>query len=533
MVGTSEWAPVRIRDVAKIVGGGTPSRKNPSFFGGEVPWITPKDLSGFKHRFISRGATNLTSEGLDRSSARLLPVRAVLFSSRAPIGYVALAQQPLATNQGFRSLICNEDLAIPEFLFYSLKANVAAIESIASGSTFKEISGKALGSFQIPLPTLATQRRVVAILSAYDDLIENGLRRIEILEEMARNLYREWFVQFRFPGHESVEFVESPLGRIPDGWRIGPLAEVARLFRGKSYRSQHLVDSGGRPFVSLKCVERGGGFRTGGLKAYDGPYTEEQTVRTGEVLVAITDMNQERLVVARSARVPRLGAPFAVISMDLVRVATRGSYPDEWLYSMLRWSRFADEVKQHANGANVLHLLPDRIAEYCFPRPPCEVATEFSDLVSPLFAHSDSLQEKNYQLRQVRDLLLPRLISGEIDVSDLPVRIESPTLRGVCVDDITRYDFFRRITALPFVDKVVLFGSRARGDHESRSDIDLAVFCEGATDDDWLDVLACLREDRIDTLRKVDCVRFEEANKALRENVIAEGVVLYDGTSGE
>lgn len=139
MVEPAEWPSVRIRDLAKVVGGGTPSRKDPSLFGGNVPWITPKDLSRSEGRFVSQGATNLTEEGLNRSSARLVPRRAVLFSSRAPIGYVALAQQPLATNQGFRSLICDEARSLPEFVFYSLKAHVPAIESIASGATFKEV----------------------------------------------------------------------------------------------------------------------------------------------------------------------------------------------------------------------------------------------------------------------------------------------------------------------------------------------------------------------------------------------------------
>ena len=220
MVESAEWPLVRIRDLARVVGGGTPSRKDPSFFGGNVPWITPKDLSRSEGRFVSQGATNLTEEGLNRSSARLVPRRAVLFSSRAPIGYVALAQQPLATNQGFRSLICDEARSLPEFVFYSLKAHVPAIESIASGATFKEVSGGALGAFAIPLPPLATQRKIAALLSAYDDLIENNLRRIEILEEMARHLYREWFLEFRFPGHESVRLGESPLGLLPEGWRV-------------------------------------------------------------------------------------------------------------------------------------------------------------------------------------------------------------------------------------------------------------------------------------------------------------------------
>lgn len=130
-------------------------------------------------------------------------------------------------------------------------------------------------------------------------------------------------------------------------------------------------------------------------------------------------------------------------------------------------------------------------------------------------------------LRTARDLLMPKLLSGQLDVSDLRVRAAVPTSNSDG-GDITRYDFFRQITALPFVDKVILFGSRARGDHEERSDIDLAVFCDDASDDEWLEVLDCLREDRTDTLLKVDCVRFDRCDAVLQENVLAEGVVLYE-----
>lgn len=157
----------------------------------------------------------------------------------------------------------------------------------------------------------------------------------------------------------------------------------------------------------------------------------------------------------------------------------------------------------------------------------------FSHHVGAAQEQCKALELRNAALRQARDLLLPKLISGDIDVSALPVRT-APSARDGAADgaDITRYEFVRAIADLPFVDKLVLFGSRARGDHEDRSDIDLAVFCDGATDEEWLEVLACLREDRVDTLRKVDCVRFDESDAVLRENVLSEGLVLYEKGAG-
>ncbi len=165
---------------------------------------------------------------------------------------------------------------------------------------------------------------------------------------------------------------------------------------------------------------RDGGFRASGLKHYTGDFKQSQVVRTGDMVMGITDMTQERRIVARVGRVSNLDSDFGVFSMDLVRVASRGIYPEPYLYSMFRWSTFADEVKQHANGANVLHLLPARIEEFTFVQPTPGLAVKFADMVSPMFSLCDALEKKNVNLRTTRDLLLPKLISGEIDVSAIP-----------------------------------------------------------------------------------------------------------------
>lgn len=277
-----------------------------------------------------------------------------------------------------------------------------------------------LKEMKIALPPLEEQERIASILSAYDDLIENNTRRIAILEEMARRIYEEWFVRFRFPGHEQVKMVESELGLIPEGWFPSPVGECVTVHRGKSYKSAELADEGGLPFVNLKCMERDGGFRKSGLKRFTGSYKETQKVTTGDLVMAVTDMTQERRIVARCGRVPRLGADFGVISMDLVKIDANKGVPKDFMYGMFRWSGFADEVKQHANGANVLHLSPDRIAEYRFALPPSDVTAQFAGLISPMLHQSDVLLEKNEVLRATRDLLLPKLISGELDVSTLP-----------------------------------------------------------------------------------------------------------------
>jgi len=311
------------------------------------------------------------------------------------------------------------------FLYYWLLSpqGKAELKKCTIGSSQSAYTIVLLKGMEIYLLDIHTQRKIVAILSAYDDLIENNLRRIKILEEMAQNLYREWFVKFRFSGHEHAHFSDSPFGRVPKGWDVASISDVAIIHRGRSYKGTELADEGGRPFINLKCMERDGGFRSSGLKRYTGLFKDTQTVRAGEMVMAITDMTQERRIVARVGRVSRLDTDVGVLSMDLVRVASRGNLSETYLYAMFRWSGFADEVKQHANGANVLHLLPARIEEYRFVCPTLDIAARFGEIVLPMLSLCDSLEQKNTSLRRIRDLLLPRLISGEVDVSKLDIAV--------------------------------------------------------------------------------------------------------------
>ncbi len=340
------------------------------------------------------------------------------YGTLGEIHYVASDFWPLNTTLYVQDFKGND----PRFVSYLLQT--LDFGSRSGAAAVPGVNRNDLHRLPVVLPDVEEQRRIASILSAYDDLIENNTRRIAILEEMARRIYEEWFVRFRFPGHEQVKMVESELGLIPDGWFPSPVGECVTVHRGKSYKSAELADEGGLPFVNLKCMERDGGFRKSGLKRFTGSYKETQKVTTGDLVMAVTDMTQERRIVARCGRVPRLGADFGVISMDLVKLDANKGVPKDFIYGMFRWSGFADEVKQHANGANVLHLSPDRIAEYRFALPPSDVAAQFAGLISPMLHQSDVLLEKNANLRATRDLLLPKLISGELDVSTLsePVR---------------------------------------------------------------------------------------------------------------
>ena len=284
---------------------------------------------------------------------------------------------------------------------------------------------KYLKTSKIFCPPLPTQRKIAAVLSTYDDLIENNTRRIKILEDMAQTLYQEWFVHFRFPGHENVRMVESPLGPIPQGWEVKRLDEVAQLYRGRSYRSKNLVADGeGLPFLNIKNINREGGFRSDGLKWYDGEYKETQTATSNDIIMALTDVTQDRKVVARSARVPDLGHEKYVLSMDLLKIQPEKPILSDFLYALLKYSNFAEKLKEYANGTTVLHLSPSHVQSSELVLPPSKFRQRYGDVAESTRRQSDLLEKKNVSLRQTRDFLLPKLISGEIDVSELEIDID-------------------------------------------------------------------------------------------------------------
>lgn len=350
----------------------------------------------------------------------------------------------------FFVLRAREGISDPAYVYYFAQnqdVRSAAEKSMSGASGRQRAVISSLSEFECEFPPLPVQQRIAGILSAYDELIENSQRRIKILEAMARALYREWFVHFRYPGHDAPSsqpspggrrsgssplppgegpgvragFVASPLGEIPQGWEVKKLGEVADTFRGRSYRSVDLADEGGLPFLNLKCLDRDGGFRRSGLKRYTGEFKGIHVAKKGDIVMAVTDMTQERRIVARAALVPTLDNEFGIFSMDLVRIEPKPGLPKAFLYSFLRYSSFADEVKQHANGANVLHLSPDRITDYRFTAPPADLMSRLASFVTPIVEELDTLANKIDNLRRTRDLLLPRLLSGQIDVEALPV----------------------------------------------------------------------------------------------------------------
>ncbi|MCX5910272.1 MAG: restriction endonuclease subunit S [Deltaproteobacteria bacterium] len=224
-----EFKKVRIGDLGKVVTGKTPPTAREEYFGTNYPFITPTDIDGSRRHI--RTERYLSQESRKDFNNYFLPSGAICFVCiGATIGKICMTKVPSFTNQQINSVIVDGKKHDNCFVYYLLSTKKESIKNIAGGAATPIVSKSSFSAVSVEVPELNVQKKIAAILSAYDDLIDNNTRRIKILEEMAQTIYREWFVNFRFPGHEKVKMVDSPLGKIPEGWEATKLGNSVDRF---------------------------------------------------------------------------------------------------------------------------------------------------------------------------------------------------------------------------------------------------------------------------------------------------------------
>lgn len=234
-------------ELGRIVTGKTPKTDIADYWGGHVPFITPTDIIGYDSFYQSETERYVSAEGVKKQKATLLPPNSICFSCIASIGKSCLTHVYSITNQQINSIIPNEENDY-RYLLYLLRYNLPYIQMVGggSGSGTPIISKNKFAKFKFLVEdNLDVQHRIASILSTYDTLIENNTKRIRLLEKMAENLYKEWFVRFRFPGHENVEMENG----LPKGWKRGSLSDVCEFKRGKNITSSEMQE-GNVPVIS-------------------------------------------------------------------------------------------------------------------------------------------------------------------------------------------------------------------------------------------------------------------------------------------
>lgn len=248
------WIRTTIGEVGIVASGGTPSTRVAEFWGGEIPWITPADLSNYNEMYISKGSRHITKLGLEYSSAKILPKGSIIFSSRAPIGYVVIAKNDVTTNQGFKNLIISKYLCA-EYLYYYFKTIKPLAEKMASGTTFLELSATKFSQIPLPLPPLKEQQRIVTkIEELFSELYhaEVGLKKTQKQLE----IYRQVLLKSAFEGKLTNKNIEG--GKLPNDWKWIKVSDICNVVRGGSPRPAGDLRfyDGNIPFLKVKDITK-------------------------------------------------------------------------------------------------------------------------------------------------------------------------------------------------------------------------------------------------------------------------------------
>lgn len=376
------WSKVTIGSLGKVVTGKTPSTEHDEYYGGSIPFITPKDMVGIRSVETERF---LTDSGMESVASSVVPENTICVSCiGSDMGKVVITQQMSVTNQQINSIIVssNYDYQFVYYLLYSMKDK---IQSLGKNSTAIPILNKAkFSALDVVVPDLPTQNRIASILSTYDDLIENNRRQIKLLEEAAQRLYREWFVELRFPGHENVKIVDG----VPEGWKKVKLQEICPVKTGKKDANFGTTD-GKYPFFT--CAQAP-------IQAPSYSFDCSAVILAG---------NGDFNVKIYRGQFEAYQRTYVLSPLDLEHLFL--------LFNSVRMNM--DVLTKGASGSTIKFLTKGMIDSIELLIPPALLLDQYNKISESIQSKVELLKRKIDLSTEVRDMLLPKLMSGEMEVS--------------------------------------------------------------------------------------------------------------------
>ena len=401
---------VKLSDIGEVVGGSTPSTKNPNNYDGNIGWITPKDLAGYNKVYISKGERNITEMGFKSCSTKILPKNSILFSSRAPIGYVAISENDLCTNQGFKSIIPNDKINY-KFLYYLLKHNKDYIASKGSGSTFKEVSGSVMKGIELSIPKdINDQKKISKVLFDIDKKIELNNQINNNLFELLKSDFKNKFYKKDEKDSFLSDYISETIGgdwgkESPEGNNNTKVYCV----RGADIPSMEYGNKGNAPirYILEKNYNNKKLNHNNIIIEISGGSPTQSTGRTAYITQNILDMYDFPLLCTNFCRAietkNELLAPFVYMNLKLM-------YEDDVFFN---WENGTTGIKNLA--------LNDMLSNIEVKTPDENDLKEYNLLFNNIMNKISNNSNENIKLEQLRDTLLPKLMNGEIDLDNIEI----------------------------------------------------------------------------------------------------------------
>ena len=418
MVKTKE---ISISEIGNIFTGNTPPRKNPEYYGNHTLFIKPTDISK-ETKYTYTPEECYSKLAYEKYKNSLVPKGATCVVTIGSIGEkLTKAHKECFINQAMNAVVPNENFD-EDYVYYLLKFNLRQLKMFDSGTASgrENVSKSAFSNIRvIALTSKDEQIKVGKLLSNYDDLIENNNRRIKILEEMAQKIYKEWFVDFKFPGHENTTFKDSPLGKIPNDWKVGIIKDINDVKGGYAFKSKDLKENGKFGIIKIKNIQVGN-IDTNMCQYIDEKLAQKASdfkLNAGDILIAMTGaqvgkvgiMPQTKQVYYLNQRVAKF-----IPNKDFI-------INNQYLAIYTQTEKFNIQINNIASGAAQPNISASQIENIEILVPKAEIISAFENFINPNLKEAQILKNKNENLKHTRDILLPRLISGEINVENMEV----------------------------------------------------------------------------------------------------------------
>jgi type I restriction enzyme S subunit len=407
-----QWKAVTLENLGLLARGKSRHRprNDPKLYGGSYPFVQTGDVT---HASFYLSSYSQTYNDVGLAQSKLWPAGTLCITIAAHIAETAILSIDACFPDSVVGFIADPEKADTAFIKYSIDLLKYNYRTISHGTTQDNLSLEKLNSIQIRIPEVHVQRRIAGILLAYDDLIEVNQRRIAVTEEMARRLFDEWFVYFRYPGHEAVPQVETDLGMAPLGWTVLTLDQLCSRITDGSHWSPASQQTG-KPMASVKDM-REWGFDLSRCR-YISDDDFETLVRNdckplaGDILIAKdgANLNKHTFLITEDRE-------FVILS-SIAILRPRECVDREFLTALLRSSGVSVRIKQSVSGAAIPRIILKDFKKLPLVVPPFEIQADWGRRFGLLPQQCRMLAEQNTRLRAARELLLPKLISGEMEV---------------------------------------------------------------------------------------------------------------------